>query len=228
MILKNIKKLLGALLILALMPSVLFAVTSPETIISDAVSVINEMASKSDAADVANMIRGAKAVAIVPSMVKAGFVFGGEYGEGLILRRENGKWFGPGFYNISGGSFGLQIGAQSVSLVMAVTNEKGVDAFLHSRTKLGGDVAVAAGPSGRRAEAAVDARGEASIYSYSISKGLFAGVSLDGSVISISVKRDEQYWKKSIKAVDALKIQANDKRIQPLIKALNDLIKKAD
>ncbi len=228
MILKNIKKLLGALLILALMPSVLFAVTSPETIISDAVSVINEMASKSDAADVANMIRGAKAVAIVPSMVKAGFVFGGEYGEGLILRRENGKWFGPGFYNISGGSFGLQIGAQSVSLVMAVTNEKGVDAFLHSRTKLGGDVAVAAGPSGRRAEAAVDARGKASIYSYSISKGLFAGVSLDGSVISISVKRDEQYWKKSIKAVDALKIQANDKRIQPLIKALNDLIKKAD
>lgn len=228
MIMKNMKKLFSALLILALTPSVLFAVTSPETIIYDAVGVINEMVSKSDAADVAKMIRGAKAVAIVPSMVKAGFVVGGEYGEGLILCYENGKWFGPGFYNISGASFGLQIGAQSVALVMAVTNEKGVDAFLHSRTKLGGDVSVAAGPSGRRAEAAVDTRGKASIYSYSISKGLFAGVSLDGSVISISVKRDEQYWKKSIKAVDALKIKADDKRIQPLIKALDDLIKKAD
>ena len=161
-------------------------------------------------------------------MVKAGFLVGGEYGEGLILRHENGKWYGPSFYNIGGGSFGLQIGAQSVSLALVVINEKGVEAFTSSKTKLGGDIGIAAGPVGRRVEAATDAQAKASIYSYSMSKGLFAGVSLEGSVISVSVKRNEQYWNKTVKARDALKISANDKRIKPLLTALDSLIKKAN
>ena len=212
---------------MALVPACAFAATTPDKIIADSIGVIKEMTAKKDAPDVAAMLKDAKAVAIVPSLFKAGFLLGGEYGEGLILRHEDGKWFGPGFYNISGGSFGLQIGAQSIALVLVITNDNGVKAFLKSKTKLGGDIAVAAGPVGRRMEGATDGKGKADIYSYSISRGLFAGLSLEGSIVGISVKRDEQYWKKSIKAVDALKIPATDKRMQELTQSLDNLIKKA-
>ena len=204
-----------------------YAAQSAITIINDAVSMINEISQQGDVSDMAKTLKTAHAVAIVPSMVKAGLIIGGEYGEGLILRHEKGKWYGPSFYNIGGGSFGLQLGAQEISLLLAVVNEKGVDAFMHSRTKLGGDIAVAAGPVGRRAEAATDARARASIYSYSISKGLFAGASLEGSVISISVKRNKEFWGEKITAADALQKPANDKRIAPLIKELDSLIKKS-
>ena len=200
---------------------------SAQGIISDSIEVLRDMAKQEDADAMADVLKDARAVAIVPAMVKAGLIIGGEYGEGLILRREKGRWYGPSYYNLGGGSLGLQIGAQKISLVLVVTNEDGVRAFLNSRTKLGADVSVAAGPTGRRAEAATDAQAKASIYSYSMTKGLFAGVSLEGSVISVSVKRNEDYWKKKLSADDALKQPAKDKRILPLTGALDNLAKKA-
>ena len=219
--------LLVAIFLMSVFCEASHAAQTAESIIDDAVSMINEISKQGDASEMAKTLKTSYAVALVPSMLKAGFVIGGEYGEGLILRYEKGKWYGPSFYNIGGGSFGFQIGAQSVSLLLAVVNQKGVDAFMHSRTKLGGDIAIAAGPTGRRAEAATDARARASIYSYSISKGLFAGVSLEGSVISISVKRNKEFYGKKISAEDALQKTADDKRIKPLIEALNNLIKKS-
>ncbi|NLL36228.1 MAG: lipid-binding SYLF domain-containing protein [Fretibacterium sp.] len=200
---------------------------SVDELIRDSVEVLRGMTKAEDVESMADVIAGAQAVAFVPSLVKAGFVVGGTYGEGLILRREGGKWYGPSFYNLGGGSLGLQLGAQKVSLVLVVKNKKGVEAFLGSKVKLGGDIAVAAGPVGRRAEAATDAQIKASIYSYSMSKGLFAGFSLEGSVISISVKRNEEYWKKKISASDALKQRAQDKRIQPLLQELDALAARA-
>ena len=218
------KKFLALILVFALSSPVMAAYQSPQEIINDSVAMIQDAVKLEDAKNMAKTLKTSHAIALVPSMLKAGFVFGGEYGEGLILQRKNGKWYGPSFYNMSGGSFGFQVGMQQVSLLLAVINKKGVDAFLHSRTKLGGDIGIAVG-SGRRAEAATDARARASIYSYSMSKGLFAGLSLDGSVISISVKRNKEYWGKKIAAIDALEIPATDKRIQPLIKAIDELIK---
>ncbi len=200
---------------------------SAQGIISDSIDVLRDMAKQEDADAMADVLKDARAVAIVPAMVKAGLIIGGEYGEGLILRREKGRWYGTSYYNLGGGSLGLQIGAQKISLVLVVTNEDGVRAFLNSRTKLGADVSVAAGPTGRRAEAATDAQAKASIYSYSMTKGLFAGVSLEGSVISVSVKRNEDYWKKKLSADDALKRPAKDKRILPLTGALDNLARKA-
>ena len=200
---------------------------SAQGIISDSIDVLRDMAKQEDADAMADVLKDAHAVAIIPAMVKAGLIIGGEYGEGLILRREKGRWYGPSYYNLGGGSLGLQIGAQKISLVLVVTNEDGVRAFLNSRTKLGADVSVAAGPTGRRAEAATDAQARASIYSYSMTKGLFAGVSLEGSVISVSVKRNEDYWKKKLSADDALKRPAKDKRILPLTGALDNLARKA-
>ena len=223
------KKVIALTLVLILVFSVSsFAATSPDTIIKGAVAMIEEISSEGDVSAMADTVKTSHAIAIIPSMVKAGFIIGGEYGEGLILRHENGKWYGPSFYNIGGGSFGFQIGAQDVALLLAVINERGVGAFMGSRTKLGGDFAIAAGPVGRRAEAATDAQVKASIYSYSMTKGLFAGVSLEGSVISISVKRNKEYWGDKVTAKEALQKPANDKRILPLTKALDELIKKAN
>ena len=222
------KKILALTSVLVLLfASASFAASTADSIISGAVSMIEEMSATDDVSAMADTVKTSHAIAIVPSMVKAGFIIGGEYGEGLILRHENGKWYGPSFYNIGGGSFGLQLGAQSVALLLAVINERGVGAFMGSKTKLGGDFAIAAGPVGRRAEAATDAQAKASIYSYSLSKGLFAGVSLEGSVISISVKRNNEYWGGKVSAKEALQKPANDKRIAPLVNALNALMKKA-
>ena len=222
------KKILFALTALVIFAGSSFAATTAESIITSAVSIVEEMSSANDVSTMADTVKTSRAIAIVPSMVKAGFIIGGEYGEGLILRHEDGKWYGPSFYNIGGGSFGFQVGVQDVALLLAVINERGVGAFMGSKTKLGGDFAIAAGPVGRRAEAATDAQIKASIYSYSISKGLFAGVSLNGSVISISVKRNKEYWGDKVTAKEALDKPATDKRIQPLIKALDELIKKAN
>ena len=200
---------------------------SANGLIVDSIDVLREMAKQNDVSDMARVIQGAEAVAFVPSMVKAGLIIGGEYGEGLILRKQGGKWYGPSYYNLGGGSLGLQIGAQKISYVLIVNNKAGVEAFMRSRTKLGADAAVAAGPMGRRGEAATDAQLKASIYSYSMTKGLFAGVSLDGSVISVSVKRNKEYWERSISADNALKQPATDKRILPLIKEIENIVKKA-
>jgi lipid-binding SYLF domain-containing protein len=197
------------------------------SLISDAIGVLREMEKQDDAGDMARVIKDAQAVAFVPSMVKAGLILGGEYGEGLILRKKGGKWYGPSYYNLGGGSLGLQIGVQKIAFVLVVNNEAGVEAFMKSRTKLGADVGVAAGPVGRRGEAATDAQLKASIYSYSMAKGLFAGVSLEGSVISVSVKRNKEYWKKEITADDALKNPATDKRVLPLVNEISRIAKKA-
>ena len=224
----NLKKLIFplAVMLALITASSAFASTIPEQIISDAKGMLKEIAEQEDSSGMADTLRGSYAVAVVPSMVKAGLLIGGTYGEGFILKRENGKWYGPSFYNIGGASFGLQAGAQEVALLMAVINERGVNAFLSSKTKLGGDVSIAAGPVGRRAEAATDAQAKASIYSYSISKGLFAGFSLDGSVISISVKRNREYWGEGVSAADALTKPATDKRITPITEMLDDLIRR--
>jgi lipid-binding SYLF domain-containing protein len=214
----------AAMLMIASVPAM---AADASGLIGDALAVLKEMAKQDDASEMAKVIKGAEAVAIVPSMVKAGLIIGGEYGEGLILRKKGGKWLGPSFYNLSGGSVGLQIGVQKIGFVLVVKNEKGIEAFMKSRTKLGADAAVAAGPVGRRGEAATDAQLKAEIYSYSMTKGLFAGVSLEGSVISASVKRNKEYWKRDISADDALKQPATDKRVLPLIKEIDSFIKKA-
>jgi lipid-binding SYLF domain-containing protein len=197
------------------------------SLIRDSIDVIKAMEEQNDVESMADVLKDAHAVAFVPAMVKAGLIIGGEYGEGFILRKEGDKWFGPSFYNLGGGSLGLQIGVQKTAFVLVVNNEKGVEAFLRSRAKLGADVAVAAGPVGRRGDAATDGRLEASIYSYSMTKGLFAGVSLDGAALSISVKRNKEYWKKEMSAADALKTPATDKRVLPLIQEIQRLSRKA-
>ena len=191
--------------------------------------LIRDMAAQDDAASMADVIKSGKGVAIFPSVTKAGLMIGGQVGEGLVLlRNPNGTWNGPSFMGLSGASIGFQIGAQSVGLVLVITNEDGLRAFTGGNSfKLGADVAIAAGPVGRATSAATDSRAKASIYSYSMSKGLFAGMTFEGSVLNQNRDANRAYWGRDMSAQAALKKPANDKRIKELVNSLNALVKKA-
>jgi lipid-binding SYLF domain-containing protein len=135
-----------------------------------------------------SLMREAKGVAIIPHVVKAGFVVGGRFGRGVIVvRQPDGTWSHPLFVALAGGSIGSQIGVQATDLILIFKTGPGLDRIVRGQGKLtlGGDVAVAAGPVGRQAEADTDALLRAEIYSYSRSRGLFAGISLEGAALLI-------------------------------------------
>lgn len=126
----------------------------------------------------------AEAIAVFPGVVKAAFIVGGRGGQGVISRRVKGGWSPPAFFNLSGGSFGPQIGAQKTDYIFLIMNEDGINGLLKDKFELGGEAGVAAGPIGREASAATNPRLSAGILSYSRSKGAFIGAALKGAVIS--------------------------------------------
>ena len=125
----------------------------------------------------------AECVIVVPGLKKAAFVIGGEYGKGLMSCRHNGEWGAPVFMEVGKGSWGLQIGAQSIDLVLLVMNASGMEKMLRNKVTLGAEASIAGGPVGRDARAATDAQMKAEILSYSRTQGLFAGVNLSGGVV---------------------------------------------
>ncbi len=141
------------------------------------------------------LLRDAAGIAIIPRVVKVGFIVGGEYGRGvLLLRNKNGSWSNPIFITLSGGSIGWQLGAQSADFVLVFKTVRSVDSVLTDKLTLGVDVAVAAGPLGRRAGASTDMQLKAEIFSYSRSRGFFAGLSLDGALIQIDDEANAAFY----------------------------------
>lgn len=145
--------------------------------------VLNEIQAAPDQGIPEEVLGSAECVAVVPSMLKAGFVFGARYGRGVASCRTAKGWSAPAFFSVQGGSFGLQIGGQAVDLVMLVMNQDGMHKLLSSKFKLGADASVAAGPVGRHAAADTDWKMRAQILSYSRARGVFAGLELSGAVI---------------------------------------------
>ena len=137
------------------------------------------------------VLEHAKCIAVVPHMVKGGFIFGAEGGRGVATCRTADGWSAPAFFAITGGSWGLQIGVEGVDLVMVIQNEKGMQQLLSSKFQLGGDASVAAGPVGRHASADTDWKLNAEVLTYSRAKGIFAGLDLSGS----AVRRDDDSMK---------------------------------
>ena len=199
---------------------------SPRTIISEAIDVLREMGKQGDVSTMAGLIDNGHGVAIVPSMIKAGFIIGGHHGYGLILARKDKQWYGPSFFEMTGGSVGFQIGAQQVALLFCINNQAGMKAFTDNKSKLGANVGLAAGPVGREAGAATDGSLHASIYSYSMSKGLFAGVNLDGTAVGASHKMNEEYWGKKLSIEEALGQRAAKAEVRELLAELNAIIRK--
>lgn len=176
--------LLGAMLLATPSPSM--AQPAPRKTIESAIEVLDELDKIAARSIPIAILEDAAGVAIVPNVIKAGFVFGGRAGHGLVLVREkDGTWSDPLFVNIGGASVGFQIGVESTDVVLVFRNRRSLDRFLEGKGKftLGADASIAAGPLGRKASASTDAKLEAEILSYSRSRGLFAGVSLDGAVI---------------------------------------------
>jgi lipid-binding SYLF domain-containing protein len=183
---------IGALVMLSLVGSAL-AQTSRERNTKKARQAANQSAK---AARVFDQIMGtreksiprdlldrAEAVAVFPSVLKAGFILGGRGGSGVISRRVAGGWSAPAFFDLGGGSIGLQIGASSTDFILLFMNENAVESLLGDKFEIGGEGSAAAGPVGRSASASTDARMNAQILSYSRSRGLFAGLELKGVVI---------------------------------------------
>jgi lipid-binding SYLF domain-containing protein len=147
--------------------------------------VLTEIMGVPDKAIPDKVMRDAKCIAVVPSMVKIAVGFGGSHGKGLATcREENGTWSAPAPITITGGSWGLQLGGQAVDLVMVVTNDQGMQHLLSSKFKLGADASAAAGPVGRDTGADTDWKMKAEVLTYSRARGVFAGIDLNGSAIT--------------------------------------------
>ena len=147
-------------------------------------------------------LRDARAVIISPSITRAGFVFGGSGGEAVVLSRDrtSGQWVGPAFYNMGAGSVGFQIGLDVSEVIMLVMSDKAMNALLSSSFKLGGDISVAAGPVGTGAGSNITA----DVISFARSKGVYAGISLEGAVIAPDSKANDAFYGKPASPVDIL------------------------
>src|SRR5271156_2102919 len=155
-----------------------------------------------------DLLDKAECVIVYPSVLKAAFIVGGSYGRGAMTCRTgenfNGPWSAPSMMALEAGSFGFQIGGQATDFVLLGMNDRGAHSILQSKVKLGADAAVAAGPKGRNAQAATDVTLRAEILSYSRSRGLFAGVSLEGSTVRADNDANERLYGKKVSAEDII------------------------
>jgi SH3 domain-containing YSC84-like protein 1 len=152
--------------------------------IDTSAKVLDEIMATPDKAIPDKVIRNAKCIAVIPSMVKIAIGFGGNHGKGVATCRTESGWSAPAPITITGGSWGLQLGGQAVDLVMIVTNDQGMEHLLSSKFKLGADASAAAGPVGRDAAADTDIKMKAEVLTYSRARGLFAGIDLSGAAIT--------------------------------------------
>lgn len=168
----------------------------------EAAEVFTQIMNVKDKAIPKELLDKAEAIAVFPDVVKAAFIFGGKGGQGLISKRTPKGWTAPAFFNISGGSFGAQIGATKTDYVLLIMNQDGLKGVLEDKFELGGEVGVAAGPVGREAAASTNLTLDAGILSYSRSKGAFIGAALKGAVISPDNDLNEAVY--TMKAKDVL------------------------
>jgi len=184
--------------------TILIAIASLTAVASDreddvnrtqkAAQVFKEIMNTPDQGIPSNLLESAKCIAIIPGDKKFAFVFGGSYGRGLATCRTEHGWSAPMFIAVDGGSVGYQIGGSSTDLVMLFMNDHALHSLLSDKFKLGADASVAAGPVGRNAAAGTDLKLNAEILSYSRSKGIFAGVSLDGAVMQADKSGDKAMY----------------------------------
>ncbi len=173
----------------------------PQILVDQALVTLNEFVDQRDMEWFKNHLKESKGIVIVPQLLKAGFIFGGSGGRGVVLIRnpKTGQWSQPGFYSLGSVSFGLQIGAESASVIMQVRTQRGLESLYGTSFKLGGDCSVAAGPVG------VGAAGKgvtADFISFSRAQGAFAGIALDGSMMKVNDDFNKDYYGRAVRPVD--------------------------
>ncbi|HEX9024603.1 MAG TPA: lipid-binding SYLF domain-containing protein [Geobacteraceae bacterium] len=192
----------------------------------EAVGVLKEIMAIPEKGIPPALLSNAYGIAIVPGVIKLGFIVGGRYGTGVLaVRGENGAWSSPAFVSLAGGGIGWQIGAQSTDIILVFKSRRSIDGIMKGKFTLGADASVAAGPVGRNLEAATDVKLKSEIYSYSRSRGLFAGISLEGAALEIDKDVNATFYgKKDIRAADILngKVHSDSAAVRELQKLLRD------
>ncbi len=196
--------------VLTLLPLSAMAGNKEEEKIYDSIEVMEQITSIPEQSIPPALLRNAEGIAIIPNVIKAGFILGGRYGAGVAMVRErDGEWSNPIFITITGGSIGWQIGAQSTDIILVFKSRRSVENLIGGKFTLGADASIAAGPVGRHAEAGTDIQFRSEIYSYSRSRGLFAGLALEGAGLSVDDDADDTlYGRVSPRDILAGKVKA--------------------
>jgi lipid-binding SYLF domain-containing protein len=206
----NRKVLHGALALavtsLAIAPIRTAAQSEEADRVRESITVFNEIMGAPDKSIPNAVLEKAEGIAVFPGTLKGGFIVGGQHGRGILSARieSSRAWSAPGFMTVTGGSFGAQIGAQAVDLVLVVINRRGFQKMISNEFKIGVDAGVAAGPVGRDASVATDIQMHAEILSYSRSRGLFAGINLNGSSIRSDDDANQRFYGKPLKTADVI------------------------
>jgi lipid-binding SYLF domain-containing protein len=213
--------LVAALLVLC--GTSVFGASKEEERLKNAADAFNQIMSAPDVGVPGDLLNKADCIVIIPGMKKGGFIVGGRYGKGMVSCRNKAQtaWEAPAMLEMGGGSFGLQIGASAIDVVMLVMDRGGMDSLLKDKFTLGGDASVAAGPVGRAGTAETDAAMKAKILSYSRSRGVFAGLELKGATLNQDNDANKALYGKEIDAKEILEGQVNiPAAAKPVIAAL--------
>jgi lipid-binding SYLF domain-containing protein len=210
----------------SLMASVAFGDLTKDQVkrLNESATILSELRDAPDKGIPTDLWNKARCVLVIPSLKKAAFIFGGEYGSGVMSCRHTNAWSAPVFMKLAKGSWGLQIGAEQVDLVLLVMNQRGVDKLLQDKVSLGADASVAAGPVGRAANAATDAQMNAEMLAYSRAQGLFAGIDVSGGVLQPDKEALARAYDSNVTAddvIDGTKGIAAPSAARSFINALN-------
>lgn len=183
------------LIIVSLSSSFATAATKEEKRVADATDVIDQLLRIPEQSIPPSLLSRAYGIAVIPNMIKAGFVVGARHGKGiLVVRQPDNSWSNPAFVQLTGGSVGWQAGAQSTDIILVFKTRKGIDGITRGKLTLGADASVAAGPVGRHTEVATDIQLKSEVYSYSRSRGLFAGVAVEGAGLTMDKKSNAAFY----------------------------------
>jgi lipid-binding SYLF domain-containing protein len=196
--------------------------------LQNSADVLNQIGAAPDKGIPEEVVKNSKCMVVIPHLVKGGFIFGAKYGRGVAVCRTSEGWSAPAFVSVSGGSFGLQIGAEGVDLVMLVMNQKGLQHLLSSKFELTGEGSVAAGPVGRHTSAGTDWLLNTEVLTYSRSRGVFAGVTLEGAVVSQDEDATVGIYGKNVSFKRVLRGEvASPEQAEPFKRAVADISHRA-
>jgi lipid-binding SYLF domain-containing protein len=192
--------------------------------IDDSVEVLEQMMKIPEKGIPPALLNNSGGIAIIPGVIKAGFILGGRYGRGvLVMRNKDGRWSNPVFISITGGSIGWQIGVESIDIVLVFKSNRSIRGIMRGKFTLGADASIAAGPVGRQASAGTDVMLKSEIYSYSRSRGLFAGLALEGAAIQVNYDADEAFYGKE-HALPSDIVGNKDLKVPPAVERLKKLL----
>jgi SH3 domain-containing YSC84-like protein 1 len=217
--------ILFALLTLSVTSFAYAELTNEETKIERSTAVLEEMASRKDQAGAfSQLLARAEGIVIYPKLVNIGWGIGVMFGDGIVLRKDpnTGQWYGPAFIELKTGSVGLQAGIQEVSLVLLLMDENGLDVFKRTDFEIGADISIAPGPLGDSIQTDVDLND--SIYSYSYSKGIYAGFTLSGSVVRADGKANRNFYGESVTNEEIINNnQVNNELVLGLVRLIREI-----